>query len=229
MLTIDAIKNVYEPLCNAENKAQMEQYMKHNFKFLGIKKSSTAPLIRELFKTYGLPESNEATKEIVTACFNEEAREYHYIGMIILNKCSKFFDGDDLDYIKSLILKHTWWDSVDTISPNILGDIVKRSPHVKATLLEWCHSDNFWLRRAALLHQLKFKDEMDIPLLEQMIDILKDEREFFIRKAIGWILREYSKTDADYVVQYVKATPLSNLSANEALKWLKRKENYKIN
>ncbi|UJS28196.1 DNA alkylation repair protein [Macrococcoides canis] len=224
MLTIEAIKAAYEPWRNEVHQAQMEKYMKHQFKYLGIKKTETTPLMRELFKDYGLPRDKSEVKRLVSDCFDQEAREYHYIGMIILNKSSKFFDGTDLEFIKSLILTHTWWDSVDTISPNILGDIVKRSPEVKPVLLEWCTDENFWLRRAALLHQLKFKQQMDTQLLEQMIEILKDESEFFIRKAIGWILREYSKTDADYVINFVNTHELSNLSTREALKWLNNRQ-----
>ncbi|UBH22728.1 DNA alkylation repair protein [Macrococcus armenti] len=229
MLTIQDIKNAYEPLRNEANRKQMESYMKNQFQFLGIKKSETAPIMRKLFKEFGLPNDKDDVKQLVMNCFSEQEREYHYIGMIILNKSSELFHGEDLSFIKSIILTHTWWDSVDTIAPNILGDIVKRSPEVKLELCEWCLDDNFWLKRAALLHQLKFKQQMDLPLLEQMIDHLKEDKEFFIRKAIGWILREYSKTDAAYVINFVQQHTLSNLSSKEALKWLNNQESYKIN
>ncbi|UOB20859.1 DNA alkylation repair protein [Macrococcus armenti] len=229
MLTIQDIKNAYEPLRNEANRKQMESYMKNQFQFLGIKKSETAPIMRKLFKEFGLPNDKGDVKQLVMNCFSEQEREYHYIGMIILNKSSELFHGEDLSFIKSIILTHTWWDSVDTIAPNILGDIVKRSPEVKLELCEWCLDDNFWLKRAALLHQLKFKQQMDLPLLEQMIDHLKEDKEFFIRKAIGWILREYSKTDAAYVINFMQQHTLSNLTSKEALKWLNNQESYKIN
>ncbi|UBH08978.1 DNA alkylation repair protein [Macrococcus armenti] len=229
MLTIQDIKNAYEPLRNEANRKQMESYMKNHFQFLGIKKSETAPIMRKLFKEFGLPNDKDDVKQLVMNCFSEQEREYHYIGMVILNKSSELFHGEDMSFIKSIILTHTWWDSVDTIAPNILGDIVKRSPEVKLELCEWCLDDNFWLKRAALLHQLKFKQQMDLPLLEQMIDHLKEDKEFFIRKAIGWILREYSKTDAAYVINFMQQHTLSNLTSKEALKWLNNQESYKIN
>ncbi|WP_414045000.1 DNA alkylation repair protein [Macrococcus equi] len=222
MLTIDLIKAAYEPMCNDENSQKMASYMKNNFPFLGIPKSVTAPIMKQLFKV-GLPAMKEATKALVNDCFKQAEREYHYIGMIILNKNARFFDAGDLPYLESLITTHSWWDSIDTIAPNIVGDIVLKDRIAGERIMrEWNHSDNFWLQRASLLHQLKYKNKMNEALLKDLIVNTKDESEFFIRKAIGWVLREYSKTNAQFVIDFVKENNLSPLSSREALKWLSK-------
>lgn len=222
MITISDIKAAYAPLKNKEHQYTMESYMKNNFPFLGIKKSVTAPVMRELFKQ-GLPATKEEVKALVNDCFREREREYHYIGMVILNKKEKLFDVSDLEYIEGLITTHSWWDSIDTIAPNIVGAIVLRERAIgEQKMRAWNHSDNFWLKRASLLHQLKYKDKMNEALLTEFILHTKDEREFFIRKAIGWLLREYSKTNAGFVKEFVLTHHLSPLSEREALKWLKK-------
>ncbi|WP_414044022.1 DNA alkylation repair protein [Macrococcus sp. EM39E] len=222
MLTINEIKNAYESLKNKENQMTMESYMKNNFPFLGIKKSETAPVMKELFKI-GLPNTKNETIELVNACFMQAEREYHYIGMVILNKKEMLFDTTDLSYLQQLLTTHSWWDSIDTIAPNIVGSIVLRDRHVgESVMREWNHSENFWLQRASLLHQLKYKDKMNEVILTEFILNTKDEQEFFIRKAIGWVLREFSKTNAVFVTDFVEEHQLSPLSEREALKWLAR-------
>lgn len=222
MITINDIKAAYIPLKNNEHQHSMESYMKNNFPFLGIKKSVTAPVMRELFKQ-GLPATKEGVKTLVDDCFLEREREYHYIGMVILNKKEKLFNVTDLDYIEGLLTTHSWWDSVDTIAPNIVGSIVLRERNIgEQKMREWNRSDNFWLQRASLLHQLKYKDKMNEILLTEFILNTKDDKAFFIRKAIGWVLREYSKTNAVFVKDFISSNKLSPLSEREALKWLTR-------
>lgn len=223
MITINDIRAAYVPLKNSEHQKSMESYMKNNFPFLGIKKSVTAPVMRELFKQ-GLPAAKEDVKALVDDCFFEREREYHYIGMVILNKKEKLFDVTDLDYLEGLLTTHSWWDSVDTIAPNIVGAIVLRERNIgEQKMREWNRSDNFWLQRASLLHQLKYKHEMNETLLTEFILYTKDDKAFFIRKAIGWVLREYSKTNPVFVKDFVSTYRLSTLSEREALKWLARK------
>jgi 3-methyladenine DNA glycosylase AlkD len=118
----------------------------------------------------------------------------------------------------------SWWDTVDTISAHAVGAHFKRYPAVRTrTLSRWRKSKNFWLRRAAILFQLNYKGETDFGL---MCDIIRENlgsNEFFINKAIGWALRQYTRVDPQGVMQFVAATPLNPLSAREALKWLKKR------
>ncbi|MCE4957287.1 DNA alkylation repair protein [Macrococcoides caseolyticum] len=223
MLTIQDIIYAYEPLKNDTQREAMESYMKHNFPFLGISKRETAPIMKMLFKK-GLPETKVDTIQLVNDCFNQKEREYHYIGMTILNHNRSYFDVTDLDYIETLLKHNSWWDSIDTIAPNIVGTIVLEDRgNGEIIMRKWNQSDDFWIQRASLLHQLKYKTKMNEELLTDFILNTKDDKEFFIRKAIGWVLREYSKTNPDFVTQFVATHELSGLSSREALKWLNRK------
>lgn len=221
-LTFEVIQSHYEPLKNESNRVQMERYMKNQFSFLGIKKTETAPIFKRLVKTYAI-ENKVHLKALVTQLFESPFREYHYFAMMLLNRYEKMFDASDLPYLKQLIQTNSWWDSIDTISPNIVGQIVLRDRACESVMLQWVQSDDMWLRRAGLLHQLKYKTQMSEALLTEMILLLKNEQAFFIRKAIGWVLREYSKTNPIFVKDFVEQYQLSNLSHKEALKWLKNK------
>lgn len=123
-----------------------------------------------------------------------------------------------------MIVEKSWWDTIDFIAVNLVGPYFKQYPDQIPTVTQgWMASQNIWLQRTCILFQLKYKNNVDLVLLDGFIQQLKDSREFFIRKAIGWMLREYSKTDADFVIQYLKDNKLSGLSEREALKWLKNK------
>lgn len=223
ILTLDIIKETYTPYADADNSVTMSRYMKNQFPFLGIKKKDSAPINRELFRTYELPESH-ALKMLVQALFTEPEREYHYFAIRLLDKQRHDLTSDDLSFLESLVLQNSWWDSIDDLSPNIVGPIIRQGhPEDLERMMDWVTSDNFWLQRAGLLHQLKFKSKMNEELLIKMIEQLKHDKEFFIRKAIGWILREYSKTAPDFVMDYVSKAGLSKLSEREALKWLRAK------
>jgi len=223
ILTLDIIKKTYEPYRDADNSIAMSQYMKNQFPFLGIKKKESALINRELFESYTLPEE-EVLKKLVQALFIEAEREYHYFAIRLLEKQRDGLASVDLPFVESLLLQNSWWDSIDDLSPNIVGHIIRQGhPADLERMIVWVQSDNFWLQRAGLLHQLKFKSTMNEDLMINMIEHLKYDEESFIRKAIGWILREYSKTAPDFVVSYVSTAELSKLSEREALKWLRAK------
>ena len=128
---------------------------------------------------------------------------------------------DNLPQLKQLIIHKSWWDSIDTLD-RIVGDIALRYPAVNDTLLAWSTDDNLWLRRVAIDHQLLRKERTNTKLLEQIILNNLGSQEFFINKAIGWALRDYSKTNADWVRQFIaqhKAN-MARLSIREASKYL---------
>ncbi|MCV5062626.1 DNA alkylation repair protein, partial [Escherichia coli] len=117
----------------------------------------------------------------------------------------------------------SWWDSVDSIVPTFLGDIFLKHPElISAYIPKWIASDNIWLQRAAILFQLKYKQKMDEELLFWIIGQLHSSKEFFIQKAIGWVLREYAKTNPDVVWEYVQNNELAPLSKREAIKHIKQ-------
>ena len=116
-------------------------------------------------------------------------------------------------------MNDSWWDTIDFISTKLVAQYFISFPEKRDEVIDrWISSGNLWLRRSAILFQLKYKDRMDIHFLVGIIERLIPSQEFFINKAIGWVLREYAKTNPGWVQSYVETTPLSNLSKREALK-----------
>lgn len=198
----------------------MAAYMKDNFPFLGIKSPLRKQLLKEQFTEYKLPEKEQLFEE-VWKLYNLPEREYQYAALALLERMRKKLTIDDLPNLQRLVETKSWWDSVDTIAPKLVGQVVLNyREQGEQAMMEWSHSDNMWTNRAAILHQLKFKKEMNVLLLAQIIEQHTSSKEFFIQKAIGWVLREYAKTDADWVKSFVdkQSSLLKPLSKREALK-----------
>ena len=155
-------------------------------------------------------------------------REFQYAGVGLLAKFEKTLPAEFIETIETLLVTKAWWDTVDSIAGGTLGVHFKRHPAVReATLAKWRQAENFWLRRACLLFQLNYKKETDFELLKALIRENLGSKEFFINKAIGWALRQYSRLDPQGVREFVAQTPLNPLSAREALRWLDKKEVFK--
>ncbi len=142
----------------------------------------------------------------------------------MISKFEKELPESFIETLEYLLVTKSWWDTVDTISTGVVGTHFKRFPKTRQKYLaKWRKSENFWLRRAAILFQLKYKQDTDFDL---MCDIIRENlgsKEFFINKAIGWALRQYTRVDPQAVRQFIKETPLHPLSAREALKWLEKR------
>jgi 3-methyladenine DNA glycosylase AlkD len=209
-------------------KAQpMKKYMKNLFEFLGIPKPQRLLLKKELLKKERLP-GVERLEEIIKQLWQLPGREYQYFGFELVEHYRKQLKEQDIDFLEYMIINKSWWDTVDFIAANLVGPHFIRFPHmVGPYTAKWMASGNMWLQRTALLFQLKYKAGTDVELMFQIIGQLADSKEFFIRKAIGWALREYSKTDSAAVLNFVESQPLSNLSKREALKVIARKSNGK--
>lgn len=204
-----------------EEASAMQAYMKTKQPFYGVK----APERRAIFK-----QAREHTqvrtftdyRRLVLWLWSGENREEQYLAMDAAEHYKMFRTLEAFEIYEEMLLSATHWDTVDKIASNLIGPLVQAHRELESKLLAWRESDNMWLRRASLLAHLKHKADTNVPLLTETILMLADETEFFIRKAIGWVLREYSKTDPDFVNQFVSAHAdrLSPLSRNEALKIL---------
>lgn len=151
-------------------------------------------------------------------------REYQYVALAFLGKFQKHLTPDCLPLLEYLITTKSWWDTVDSLASHNVGSLLKQYPSSREALInQWRHQDNFWLRRTTLLFQLGYKTDTDERLLFSLVEENQDSLEFFIQKAIGWALREYSKTAPEAVQSFVFRTALASLSQREALKWLKAK------
>lgn len=216
----DSQKDIFEILKSAadpEKAADMATYMRNLFPFLGL----PTPRRRELSKAFLNEKKKERTIDwdFVSKCYSKSEREYHYLAIDYLASVKKLLVPEDISKIKNLITQNSWWDSVDSID-SILGDMVLRFPRLKQKMLEFAASDNIWLRRSAIDFQLQHKDKTDTELLEKIIMLNLGSNEFFINKAIGWILRDYSKTNKQWVKEFITAHALSPLSRREGSKYI---------
>ena len=156
-----------------------------------------------------------------SAQFREEY--YAAIELAGMRFARAFQTMDALPMYREMIVGGGWWDTTDAIAPNRLFDIlVGNRRAMTPTLLEWAVDDNLWIRRSAILCQMKAKEQMDLDLLYACIEPSIGSKEFFLRKAIGWVLRHYARTNPDEVRRYVSTNSdrLSPLSKREALKHL---------
>ena len=209
---------------DTENAFSMKKYMKGQFEFYGIKSPVRKEISKVFLKTYGYPVSEEI-ESIVKDTWDLPQRELQYFTMEMLGRLVKKGAPDRIELYEYLITNKSWWDTVDYIASNLVGVHFQKYPEqILPRTKSWMDSGNIWLHRTALLFQLKYKKDTDLNLLSEYINQLKGSKEFFINKAIGWMLREYSKTDADWVIDFVNTNELAPLSKREALKWLERKD-----
>ncbi|MCZ8512686.1 DNA alkylation repair protein [Paenibacillus filicis] len=203
---------------NMEQAGPMEAYMRGQFPFLGIKSPERKELTRAFIKEHGVPQG-EALEMVVRALWRLPEREFQYVAMTLLEKRRKETDPSRIELLEELILAKSWWDTVDWLASHGVGAHLASFPEQIPGCVEcWMASWNLWLQRTAILFQLGYKRRTDTKLLFRLISECADSKEFFIRKAIGWALREYSKTDENAVRAFVAEQPLSPLSVREALK-----------
>lgn len=207
---------------NPVNAAPMKKYMKNQFDFFGIQSGMRRSLCKPFLRKNSLPPVNQL-KEIVCFLWQKPQREFQYFAMELTEKYIKGFDVSHIDLIEFMLVNKSWWDTVDMIAAKIAGPFMMNHQSIlKTTNERWINSGNIWLQRTTLLYQLKYKSRTDKKLLFENIMHLADSKEFFIRKAIGWSLREYSKINPGEVEKFVASKMLSPLSRREALKQIRK-------
>ncbi|MGP4075034.1 DNA alkylation repair protein [Halobacillus sp. K22] len=208
---------------NEEHRPAMEAYMKNHFPFYGIKSPERTAILRPIFKEFSSVSETERLDAAILL-FQDAERECHYAALGLLEKGLKKAVPSSIAVYKELIMTASWWDTVDMIASTLCGGYFKRYPERLRPLTEnWSHSSNLWVRRSSMLHQLKYKDQTDQKLLFETALQLREEKEFFIEKAIGWALREYSKTDTQAVAEFLESESFRPLTKREGLKWAKNK------
>ena len=213
---------------NSENAHFMLKYMKFHFDFYGIKTKERKVLQDQLLKQYTLPDND--IEAIVHDLYGQDERELHHFALdILIYKLNKV----QLDWVvlfEYLLIRNSWWDTVDCISTRLVGkyfmtsDLLLLETHSK-----WINSKNIWLQRAAILFQLKYKSKTDEKLLFNAVLHCRNSNEFFIQKAIGWALREYSRTNRNAVIDFLNENHVSTLSKREALKLVKKQDKIDCN
>jgi len=197
---------------------KMEAYMKNKFSMFGINAPLRNAISKPFLQKESLPPKNELP-EIVKTLWDKPQREIHYFALELMFNYAKQFEKHDIELLEYMLTRKSWWDTVDFIAAKLLGTYFRLYPEqILPITSQWLSSENIWLQRSCLLFQLKYKTNVDTLLLSQIINQLNHTNTFFINKAIGWVLREYAKTDPAWVINFVQNTPLSNLSKKEALK-----------
>lgn len=199
--------------------------MKSEMPFHGVGAVPLRAACRELFAPLAPRDAAAFRREVLGlfrgAVFREEA--YAAVELARVRRFAPFRDLDFLPACEEMVVKGAWWDVVDAVAPHLLGELLRREPRaMRREMLAWARCDGLWKRRAAILCQLGFRAETDVPLLHACIEPSIGSREFFLRKAIGWALRQHARTDPEGVRRYVaeNASRLSALSRREATKHL---------
>lgn len=205
---------------NAKDAPAMKAYMRNQFEFLGLKKDLREATCKTFWQNRPAPTVQEL-QDLITEFWNSPYRELQHHGLELMGKYVKKMDSTWLPFLEGLILKKSWWDTVDFIAPKLIGGILLKEPDLIPSYTEkWIDSDNFWLQRTAIIFQLKYKTKTNQKLLFDYILSRADSKEFFVRKASGWALREYSKTNPNAVMAFVEKHKdiLSSLTYKEAVK-----------
>jgi 3-methyladenine DNA glycosylase AlkD len=220
---VERLTTVYAAAADPERAATQRAYMRNVAPFLGL----TSPDRRTLSRTVlaGVPRPDERDLAAVALrCWRLPEREYQYFAVDLLRRhvtnCSSGF----LPVVRHLLTTVPWWDTVDLLSAHVVGGLVAADRGLTAEMDAWVGDPDPWLVRAALLHQLRYRQRTDTDRLFGYCLRRGGHEDFFVRKAIGWCLREYAKTDPDAVRTFVAENErrLAPLSVREALRTIGR-------
>lgn len=213
-----SVKAVLEPLSDKENATQMRAYLRDQFQFYGVRSPQRRDALKPLFSKNQLPHI-EDMPSVCRELWLLPEREFQMVAVDLLIKYKKALPELFLDEVEWLITTKSWWDTVDLLASHVVAAIFINYPEQTALVIErWRKADNMWLRRSAILYQLKFKQNTDVQLLFEIIKENQSDNEFFIQKAIGWALRELSKTDPATVISFIDRQNIQGLAKREGLK-----------
>jgi 3-methyladenine DNA glycosylase AlkD len=220
---IRSLKKELRTVADPEKAPVMRKYMKSAMPYLGIQTPLLRAKVRGVYAAHPIASFEEWRDTVLALWRGAKFREERYAAIALASHkpYSRFHTLEALPMYEEMIVTGAWWDYVDSIATRQLGLILRSFPRPMAeTLREWANGTDIWKRRSAIIAQLNFKAETNLELLYDCIRPSLGEREFFLRKAIGWVLRQHARTDPAEVRRYVKAhdAQLSPLSKREALK-----------
>ena len=217
-MDVEELLENLKAVANPDDAVAMKAYMKNKFEFLGVK----TPARRKLAKAFFKQQTDFVIDwNFINEAWNNPYRELQYTSLDYLEIRKKLLTPSDLPRLKKLAQTKSWWDTIDFLD-RLVGSIIARFPETKATILSWSCDEDIWLRRLAIDHQLSRKEKTDTELLEKILANNLGQPEFFINKAIGWALRDYSKTNPDWVRDFIERhrAAMAALSIREGSKYL---------
>ncbi|MFH8486634.1 DNA alkylation repair protein [Streptomyces longisporoflavus] len=216
---MERLTTTYPRAADPERAAQAMAYMKNIAPFLGLPSPLRRQLSREVLAGTPRPDEADCTA-IALRCLQLPEREYAYFAVDYLRRHVRRCSSGFLPIARHLVTTDPWWDTVDALAAHVVGGLVAADPGLRTEMDAWIGDEDMWVARTALLHQLRYKDATDTERLFAYCLRQAGHPDFFVRKAIGWCLREYAKTDPDAVRDFVERERgrLSPLSVREALK-----------
>lgn len=213
------LKNKFEANRDDDKAVPMAAYMRNQFIFYGLSSPKRKSLYNEFLKAEKKKKCIDW--ELLDKCYEDEHREFQYFVMDYLVGMQKFLTYDDVPHLLKYIKAKPWWDTIDNLD-RIIGNIAFIDDRINDLMLEWSLNEDFWIRRIAIDHQHCRKSKTNSQLLEKIIVNNFGSSEFFINKAIGWSLRDYSKTNPDWVKHFIARykDKMNKLSIKEASKYL---------
>ena len=220
---VRTVRRALEQAADPAKAPQMQAYMKSTMPYRGVSSPVLRQLCREAFTAHPLPTVGQWQRVVLELWRDAAFREERYVAVLLTESrlYREFLTFDSVPMLEELIVTGAWWDFADTIAGHSLGAILRAEPRrMKPLMRRWSKDTDMWKRRASILCQLGFKHDTDLKLLYDCIEPSLAHKDFFIRKAIGWSLRQYAWTDPKEVRRYVKANTdrLSGLSVREAMK-----------
>lgn len=207
-------------VADPEKASAMQAYMKTAMPFYGVQKAGRTPILRDLVRRFP-PDSADTYRELVLALWNLDHREEKYIALGVARRFKAYVVHAHIDLYQRLIVEGAWWDLVDEVATHLIRDLVVAYPAESWVVVDgWIDDEDIWLRRTALICQVGAKERTDADRLFRFCAARAHEEEFFIRKAIGWALREYAKVAPDAAASFINGHvgELSGLSYREGSK-----------
>ncbi|MEV7549923.1 DNA alkylation repair protein [Amycolatopsis sp. NPDC089917] len=221
---VSAVRNGLAALADPGKAPSMQAYMKSEMPFLGVASPPRAALLKQVYAAHSLPDRVSFSTAVLTLWREASFREERYAAIALSGHraYTRWQDGDLLGLYEEMIVTGAWWDYVDELAIRRVGPILRAEPETLTPLmLTWAYDEDRWRRRTAVICQVGAKGGTDTDLLTRAVEANIDDKDFFLRKGIGWALRQYAKTEPDWVRAFVTAHPaLSPLSRKEALKHL---------
>ena len=228
---VDRIAAELAARADPDRAAPMRRYLRDQFPFLGVGSAGQKAAWRAAMD--GVPRQlpEDVVVAAVTGLWARPEREHRYLACTLANRHAgspprrPLATAGFLDTVEGLLTDRPWWDTVDALATHAVGDLVRHHPELRGRMDAWLAGDDLWLTRSALLHMNRWRGDTDADWLFAACLARADHRDVFVRKAIGWALREHSKVDPAAVVAFVDAhaAELSGLSRREALVWLDRR------
>ncbi len=215
---IKELSEAFELVADKEHALRAAAYMKNNFIFFGIYTNRRREISNTIIKHFNYF-SEKNLVSLVKELYKQPKREFQYVAIELIAFHKKYWTKETIDLAEFCLIHKSWWDSVDHIASLILGPYFKKFPEqIMPFTKAWNESENFWLQRSSIMFQKSYKQETDTELVSKYILNVKENKEFFVQKAIGWALREYGRTNPSWVKKFVEKNNLTGLSAREALR-----------